>query len=77
MITTLPFMSGNSQAIRLPKAFAFAPNVPVVIHKEDNKLIIEPVPTLANAPELFKKLGEFANQNDFVRDELVENDRAW
>lgn len=36
------------------------------------KLMIEPTPTLANVPELFKKLGELTNQNNFVRDELVD-----
>lgn len=36
------------------------------------KLMIEPTPTLANVPELFKKLGELANQNNFVRDELAD-----
>lgn len=74
MLTTMPFMAGNVQAIHLPKSLAFEPNVPVVIHKENDKLIIEPVQTLANVPELFAKLG---NEQDIQRETLAENERAW
>lgn len=80
---TMPFISGNSQAVRLPKAFAFEPNVPVSITKQDDKLIIEPVKTLANAPALFAELGKAiekdrqGGESKFMRDTLVENERSW
>lgn len=74
---TMPFVSGNSQAVRLPKAFAFEPNIPVNITKVDDKIIIEPVKTLANVPALFAELGKNLENDEFVRDELMENDRAW
>ncbi|QMT32120.1 antitoxin [Alysiella filiformis] len=74
MLTTMPLMAGNVQAIHLPKSLAFEPNVPVVIHKENDKLIIEPVQTLANVPELFAQLG---NEQDIQRETLAENERTW
>lgn len=74
MLTTMPLMAGNVQAIHLPKSLAFEPNVPVVIHKENDKLIIEPVQTLANVPELFAQLG---NEQNIQRETLAENERTW
>lgn len=40
--TTKLFWSGNSQAIRLPKAFRFEGNE-VSIKKQGNKVILEPI----------------------------------
>jgi antitoxin VapB len=46
------FMNGRSQAIRLPKKFRVEGNE-VYIHREDNRLIIEPKPQISWA-EFFK-----------------------
>lgn len=75
-IITHPFISGNSQAVRLPKAVAFAPNTPLILTKENDVLTITPVQTMAHVPALFTALGKHLPQ-DFVRDELIENERAW
>lgn len=42
MMTAKLFWTGNSQAIRLPKAFRFI-GESVRIHKQGNKVIIEPI----------------------------------
>ncbi|MGX2949677.1 antitoxin [Ursidibacter sp. B-7004-1] len=42
MVTAKLFWTGNSQAIRLPKAFRFI-GESVRIHKQGNKVIIEPI----------------------------------
>ncbi|GHT03355.1 hypothetical protein AGMMS50276_33380 [Synergistales bacterium] len=45
--TAKVFMSGRSQALRLPKAFNFASTVrEVYIEKEGEKVIISPKPTI-------------------------------
>ncbi len=45
MLTKI-FRSGNSQAVRLPKEFRFAPGIEVVvIRREGEKIILEPVKT--------------------------------
>ena len=44
MITTKPFKSGNSEAIRLPKAMAFGFDTEVVISKNGNIVTIVPKP---------------------------------
>ncbi|KMK50661.1 hypothetical protein RO21_10570 [[Actinobacillus] muris] len=54
MITAKLFWTGNSQAIRLPKAFRFA-GEEVRIEKQGNKVIIEPV---VNNWDWLDELGE-------------------
>lgn len=71
MQVTLPFKSGNSQAVRLPKSLAFPSNTPVVVRKENDTVIIEPVRTLEAVPQLFAQLGTMQ------RIELEENERQW
>lgn len=44
MITTKPFKSGNSEAIRLPKAMAFGTDTEVEISKNGKVLTIRPKP---------------------------------
>lgn len=78
-IVISPFNSGNSQAIRLPKAFAFPSNTRLIINKEGDKLTIEPVKTLEDVPSLFAKLGECMGDDlvNFERDEFEEIERDW
>lgn len=54
MMTAKLFWTGNSQAIRLPKAFRFA-GEEVRIEKQGNKVIIEPV---VNNWDWLDELGE-------------------
>ena len=44
MITTKPFKSGNSEAIRLPKAMAFGFDTEVIVSKNGNMVTIVPKP---------------------------------
>jgi antitoxin VapB len=44
MITTKPFRSGNSEAIRLPKHMAFGPDTEVEISKHGDIVTIRPKP---------------------------------
>lgn len=78
---TMPFNSGNSQAIRLPKSMAFPPNIPVQLIQDGDRIIIEPVKTLEEVPYLFLQLGELLkNENgeiEFQREELEESERIW
>ena len=43
MITTKPFRSGNSEAIRLPKHMAFGPDTEVEISKHGDIVTIRPI----------------------------------
>jgi antitoxin VapB len=52
------FRSGNSQAVRLPKAVAFADSVrELVVHREGSRLILEPRPENRFSDEFWKALG--------------------
>ena len=48
-ITSKPFRSGNSQALRLPKEFAFPDESEVVITKVGDSLRVDPKPRLTPA----------------------------
>lgn len=78
-IITHPFKSGNSQAIRLPKDFAYPENTQLILNKENNIITLTPVTTLERLPALFGKLGESLGDDlhNFERDELLDNERAW
>lgn len=55
---THPFTSGNSQVVRLPKAFAFPKNTQLIMTKENDTIILKPVANLSQVPDLFAKLGQ-------------------
>lgn len=56
-IRTKAFRSGNSEAIRLPKEFAFGENVDLVIAKSGNVLTVYPAKiTIADMVENLMKL---------------------
>lgn len=75
-LTTKPIMAGNSQAVRLPKEFAYPANTPLIISKENDVITIRPVTDLSEIPSLFKSLGDKMD-SDFVRDELDDLGRVW
>ena len=57
------FQNGNSQAVRLPKAFRL-PGNEVKIYKQGNRVILEPMETTWD--ELFESLREFPD--DFMEE---------
>jgi len=57
------FKNGNSQAVRLPKAYRI-PGNEVKIYKKGNQVILEPVETTWDS--LFESLSEFPD--DFMKD---------
>lgn len=75
MIQTRPFVAGNSQAIRLPKAFAYPKDTPLMMTKEHDVITIRPVQNLAAVPALFAELGQVLGE--FERLELDDNGRDW
>ena len=62
METAKLFKNGNSQAVRLPKAFRI-PGKEVKIFKNGNQIILEPIETTWDP--LFESLGEFPE--DFMK----------
>lgn len=65
MDTAKLFQTGRSQAVRLPKVFRM-PGTEVKIHREGNKIILEPLSTSWDA--LLMALEEFP-------DDFMENGR--
>ena len=63
MDTAKIFKSGNSQAIRLPKAFRM-PGEKVKIFRRGNQIVLEPLESTWDA--LFDSLNEFPE--DFMQD---------
>ncbi len=63
METAKVFQNGNSQAVRLPKAYRFSGNE-VKIYKKGNQVILEPFEPTWDA--LFESLDEFPD--DFFED---------
>jgi antitoxin VapB len=63
METAKLFQNGNSQAVRLPKAFRL-PGTEVKIFKKGNQVILEPIETTWDT--LFESLSEFPE--DFMED---------
>ena len=63
METAKVFQNGNSQAVRLPKAFRFLSNE-VKIYKQGNRVILEPLESTWDP--LFESLSEFPD--DFFED---------
>ncbi len=60
------FRNNRSQAVRIPAEFEFSGSR-VLIHKEGDKLIIEPEPR-ANLVDILKALAPLAPDDDFPED---------
>jgi antitoxin VapB len=59
---TRQFQAGNSQAVRIPTDMAFAPKTELIVRREGDRIIIEPVAkTLAGLPLLFAALKPYHN----------------
>lgn len=74
-IQTKPFLSGSSQAIRLPKEFAYPSDTPLILSKDNGVITIRPVQNLGEVPSLFAKIGE--TLGDIERMEFDDNEREW
>ncbi|MDH2927751.1 antitoxin [Lonepinella koalarum] len=74
-IQTKPFVAGNSQAIRLPKDFAYPDNTPLILTKHNGVITIRPVENLSTVPEIFAQIGK--QMGEFERIELDETERNW
>jgi len=75
VFSTRQFRAGNSQAVRLPAHMAFPPKTELVVHREGNKIIIEPKEeTLEDLPLLLAQWGKF---HDGKRLEFEAEERDW
>ncbi len=67
------YIVGNSQAIHLPKAFAYPKNTPLMITKEKDTVTLKPVKNLAQVPELFAQIGKnTANFDEKIEREFID-----
>ncbi len=73
MTTVRVFTSGNSQAIRLPKAFRVNVTELEIFRRGDELILREPVKNLAQAFELLADLEMFADG----RDDPPPQERDW
>ena len=73
---TRQFKAGNSQAVRLPANIAFPPKTELVVTREDEKIIIQPLEkTMEDAPLLFAALKKYTVAVELIRPEFIEADR--
>ncbi|MBP9828568.1 MAG: AbrB/MazE/SpoVT family DNA-binding domain-containing protein [Proteobacteria bacterium] len=68
------FITGGSQAVRLPKKFSFKDTSSVYIHKCGNKVILEPV-NLSWKP-LLESLAALPDDLEILRDAPDYTDKA-
>jgi len=73
--TTRQFRAGNSQAVRIPAALAFAPQTEVKVHREGNKIIIEPKEETLEC--LLPLLAEVGKYHSGLRPEFEAEERDW
>jgi antitoxin VapB len=76
--TTRQFQAGNSQAVRLPANMAFPPKTELIVTREGEKIIVQPVEkTMESVPQLFAALRQHAIGGKLTRPEFVEAERNW
>ena len=74
--TTRQFQAGNSQAVRLPADIAFPPKTELVVTREGEKIIIQPVEkTMEDIPLLFASLKKYVIGEVLTRPEFIEAER--
>lgn len=64
MQTTRVFMSGNSQAVRLPKDFRFASDEVEIFRRGDEVVLRESKPDVRRAVEAFQELADLIQLPD-------------
>lgn len=72
-IHTKVFNAGNSQAVRLPKDFAYPTGTQLILTKENDVVTIRPVQNLADVLPIFAKIGKQIGQIE--RMEFEDNQR--
>lgn len=76
--TTRQSQAGNSQAVRLPTSMAFPPKTELIVTREGEKIIVQPVEkTMESVPQLFAALKQHAIGGRLTRPEFVEAVRNW
>jgi antitoxin VapB len=76
--TTRQFKAGNSQAVRLPADIAFPPKTELVVTREGEKIIIQPLEkTMEDIPLLFASLKKYVVGGVLARPEFIESERDW
>ena len=71
-VQTTVFQSGNSQAVRLPKAFRFNSKTVEIFRRGDEVVLRETKQTLAEAFDLLAQL-----PSDHVKDDRPPEERNW
>jgi len=75
MFSTRQFRAGNSQAVRIPANMAFPPKTELKVHRQGNKIIIEPKEeTLERLALLLAEVGQYHNG---LRPEFEAEQRDW
>ena len=78
IFNTRQFQAGNSQAVRLPADIAFPPKTELVVTREGEKIIIQPLEkTMEDVPFLFASLKKYAIKKELTRPEFIEAERCW
>ena len=78
LFKTRQFQAGNSQAVRLPADIAYPPKTELVVTREGEKVIIQPLEkTMENVPCLFAALKKYATGGLLTRPEFIESERSW
>lgn len=76
--TTRQFQAGNSQAVRLPSTMAFPPKTELIVTREGDKVIVQPLgKTMEGVPKLFAALKKHAIGGNLSRPEFIETKRKW
>lgn len=73
------FMTGRSQAVRLPKAYRFDSDEVLIERRPDGALLLRPKPKLPLGERLRQILQDLPDDPTFVRPEQppLERDDAW
>lgn len=73
------FMTGRSQAVRLPKAYRFDSDEVLIERRPDGALVLRPKPKLPLGERVRAILQDLPHDPTFVRPEqpALERDSAW
>ena len=79
MKTTRTFKSGNSVAVRLPKALGIEPGTEMRVREERGKYVLEPVDRESRKIDLTGIAGSIPGLKPFTREEreFDESSRDW
>jgi len=75
VFTTRQFRAGNSQAVRIPVDMAFPPKTELKVHREGNKIIVEPKEETLECLAFF--LAEVGKYHNGLRPEFEAEERNW